>query len=69
MEIGFNVENEPFSKVAEWHGVESRKFWEEIRNALEAARQSKAPAARAFWASVPQDATAVDVLRRIVEMV
>ncbi len=69
MEIGLNVENQVFSRVAERHGVESSAFWNEIREALEVARRSPEPAARAFWETVPENATAADVLRRIVEMV
>ena len=39
MEIGLNVENQVFSRVAERHGVESSAFWNEIREALEAAHK------------------------------
>ena len=69
MEIGVQVENSVFARVAETHGVESLAVCNEIRTALEAARRSKDPAARAFWATVPESATAADVLRRIVELV
>ncbi len=69
MEIGFNVENEVFSRAAQRQGVEIHAFWEEIRFALDEARKSKEPAARAFWETVPEDATTADIVRRIVEMV
>lgn len=68
MDSMIHVENGVFSRVAEYHGVESRTIRTEINAALKAARRSDSPTARAFWSSMPADATAADVLRRIVEM-
>lgn len=55
-------------RVADQHGVDSETVRSEIREALLAAQSSKNETAREFWASVPENATELDVVLRITEL-
>ena len=69
MESMVHVENNVFSRVAEHHGVENHLVRAEIETAFDAARNSTSPAARAFWETIPENATPVEILRRIIELI
>lgn len=54
--------------VAEKHGVDGETVLSGIREALLAAQHSKNASARAFWDSVPEDASDMDVVRLLTEL-
>lgn len=55
-------------RVAGKHGVDGETVRSEIREALLAAQSSKNASARAFWDSVPQNATELDVVLCITKL-
>lgn len=61
-------ENGLILRVAEKHGVDGEAVRSGIREAIRAAQQSENAVARAFWNTVPQDASDLDVVRRITEL-
>ncbi|MGN0478937.1 MAG: hypothetical protein ACI4GO_05855 [Hominenteromicrobium sp.] len=54
--------------VAEKHGVDGETVRSGIREAIRAAQQSESSAARAFWDTVPADASDLDVVRLITAL-
>ncbi len=56
------------TRVAGKHGVDDETVRSGIREALAAAQQSENSEARAFWASIPADASELDVVLRITEL-
>ncbi|MCF2651007.1 hypothetical protein [Anaeromassilibacillus senegalensis] len=54
--------------VAEKHGVDGETVRSGIREAIRAAQQSENSTARAFWDTVPADASDLDVVRLITEL-
>ena len=64
-----NTENmNLLQQVAGRYGVDGDTVQNEIRMALCAARQSEAAAARAFWKTIPENATELDVVLHITRM-
>ena len=61
-------DNNLILRVADRHGVDGETVRNEIREALLAAQRSKNAEARAFWDSVPENATELDVVLRITEL-
>ena len=55
-------------RVADRHGVDGDAVLGGIREAVAAAQKSENSEARAFWASIPKDASERDVVLRITEL-
>ncbi len=58
-------ENGWILRVADQHGVDGEAVLGGIREAFAAAQQSENSEARAFWASIPEDASELDVVLRV----
>ena len=55
-------------RVAGKYGVDGETVRSGIREAVRAAQHAESDMARAFWQSMPEDATELDVVLRITEL-
>lgn len=64
-----NTENNGWiMRVADQHGVDGDAVLGGIREAFAAAQRSEDSGAQAFWASIPEDASELDVVLRITQL-
>ena len=62
------VQTDLLQEVAKLHGVERETVQHSIREAIAAARNTNDAAARAFWKTLPEEATEVDVVLQIAKL-
>ena len=55
-------------RVAGKHGVDGETVRNGIREAVLAAQRSQSDTARAFWQSIPEDATELEVVLQITKL-
>ncbi len=63
------VQTDLLQEVAKMHGVERETVQYSIREAVAAARRTENDEARAFWSTLPEDATEVEVVLQIAKLI